>query len=253
MKWVDSHAHLADKAFAGDRDAVVQSAVQQGVAATITVCTDSKTLQIGREITEHHPSIYLAASTTPHEACDPDPFFEEVAQAATNGELVAVGETGLEYHHRCADHRIQRSLLQRYLSLAGQYDLPVILHCREAFADLFSVLDHNPSARGVFHCFTGTLEEAKGVIARDWYLSLSGIVTFKKSEELRRVAGWIPLERLLVETDSPYLAPQSHRGQRNEPALLIETGAVIAEQKRLDVAEIAKATSENARSLFKLP
>ena len=140
------------------------------------------------------------------------------------------------------------------MHLALECELPIVIHCRDAFADFFQIIDEEypVNKKGVLHCFTGTLEEAKEVVKRDWYLSLSGIVTFKRSEELREVAKIVPLDQLLIETDTPYLAPQSRRGKQNEPSYLPETAKLIADVKGISLEELAKATANNATELFKL-
>ena len=176
-----------------------------------------------------------------------------MAHHARNGDLVAVGETGLDYHYTHSKRETQQQFLRRYLALALECNLPVIIHCREAFADLFAILDDAyGSSKGVLHCFTGTCDEARAVIARGWCLSLSGIVTFKKSEQLRAVAKETPLTQLLIETDTPYLAPQSRRGQPNEPAYLEETAQMIADIKGIPLKEVAEQTRHNAEALFQL-
>lgn len=252
MYWIDSHAHLCDGAFTEDRDLVLEGATAASISDIVNVCTGPDTLKMGRELARKHQRIHLAASTTPHDAADPDPFFSQVEEAAKAGELVAIGETGLEYFHPCSPRPIQQRLLERYLELAHRMHLPLIVHCREAFTDLFSILDAGPPVQGVLHCFTGTLEEAKSVIARDWYLSFSGIVTFKRSIDLREVVKWIPLEKMLIETDCPYLAPQAYRGKRNEPKFLLETARIIASERAISEQVLAEHTSENACSLFRL-
>jgi len=176
-------------------------------------------------------------------------LFEEAAKAK---KLVAIGETGLDYHYQHSDRKVQQKFLVRYLHLAAELSLPVIFHCREAFSDLFAIVDaeYPRKAPAVLHCFTGNRQEAEGVLARGWYLSISGIVTFKKSEELRLVARDVPLEQLLIETDAPFLAPQSQRGRINEPAFLGETAACLALSRNIPVEEIARATRENSKRLF---
>lgn len=252
MHWIDSHAHLSDAAFSEDREAVIGRAWEAGVSDILNICTDAETLAIGQELARQHARIHLVASTTPHDVVEEDPFFDRVAAAAKEGQLVAIGETGLEYHHEVSPKSLQRVWCERYLHLASQCRLPVVLHCRDGFSDLFALLDAIPSLQGVFHCFTGTLDEAKGVIDRGFYLSMSGIVTFKPSHALREVAQWVPLDRLLVETDAPYLAPQSRRGKRNEPAFVTETGRLIGGVRGISEEAIAEATAANARRLFNL-
>ncbi len=168
-----------------------------------------------------------------------------------------MGETGLDYHYEHSNRSIQQQFLVRYLHFALECNLPVIIHCREAFTDLFTLLDaeyqlKGKLAPGVLHCFTGTMAEAEEVLKRGWMLSLSGIVTFKKSLELQQVAREIPLEQLLIETDTPYLAPQKYRGKPNEPAYLVETASFIASLKGLSVEEVAAVTTSNAQKIFHL-
>ncbi len=248
---IDSHAHLTSSVYP-EVDLLLSRAKVAGIEAIVNICTDPLTLERGVELRKRYPWIYNVAATTPHdvekegEAC-----FGSIAGHARAGDLVAVGETGLDYHYEHSNREIQQLFLRRYLKLALECKLPVVIHCREAFTDLFAILDQEyAGALGVLHCFTGTSSEAEQVIERGWYLSLSGIVTFKKSEELRQVALKVPLERLLIETDTPYLAPQSRRGKQNEPAFLLETAACIAQVRGIPVEEVAKATAANAKRLF---
>lgn len=257
---VDSHAHLGDEKLFSQLEAIAERARGAGVEQLLNICTDRVTLERGREMSARHPWIYLAAATTPHDVerhGEADfPFFEHAAAA---GELVAIGETGLDYHYSYSPKDLQQKFLKKYLKLALSLRLPVIIHCREAFADLFSILDAEyrlsggAYGLGVLHCFTGTLQEAKEVIRRGWMLSLSGILTFKKSLELQEVARFVPLDHLLIETDAPYLAPQKYRGQINEPAFLMETASCLAHLKELSIQECLQATAANAQKLFGLP
>lgn len=256
MSFTDSHAHLTSNAVYNNVDAIIERALQAGVDTIVNICTDQITLERGLVLAKKYPNIYTVAATTPHDVeKEGESLFPLMEHHARSGDLVAVGETGLDYFYKHSDPNLQQHFLRRYLHLALDTKLPVVIHCREAFADLFSILDaeytiNSKHAPGVLHCFTGSIAEAEQVISRNWYLSLSGIVTFKKSETLRDVAKMVPLDQLLIETDTPYLAPQSKRGQVNEPAYLPETAAVIAAIKGMSVEEIASATSANARRLF---
>jgi TatD DNase family protein len=256
--YCDSHAHLTSSSLFEQLDAVIAAAQAAGVNQIINICTDKDSLEKGILLSKQHPWISNTAATHPHDAEAEGeqqlPFF---TQAARNGDIVAIGETGLDYHYNHSSKEMQQKYLRSYLQLALEYRLPVVIHCREAFADFFKILDeeymvNSKHAPGVLHCFTGTLEEAKQVLKRGWYLSLSGIVTFKKSEELRDVAKLVPLDRLLIETDAPYLAPQSFRGKPNQPAYLPETAAAVASAKGLSVEKLAAATYQNTCALFKL-
>lgn len=259
IRYIDSHAHLTNDQLYPDIDDILERSKSAGIEAVINICTDPETLNRGLALAERHPWIYNAASTTPHDAeSDGEAHFSTMAHCAREGKLVAIGETGLDYFHYQATANIQKQLLRRYLQLALECNLPVIIHCRDAFNDFFEILDqeykaHGAWGPGVLHCFTGTAAEAEQVIKRGWYLSLSGIVTFKKSGALREVAKMTPLDQLLIETDAPYLAPQSHRGKTNEPTFLPHTAEEIAAVKGLSLAEVADMTTKNAKQLFSLP
>ncbi|HEY4254858.1 MAG TPA: TatD family hydrolase [Chlamydiales bacterium] len=252
----DSHAHLSSQEILPQVESVLERARAASVRRMINICTDRESLESGLLIAQGHRDVLNAGATTPHDVCTEGelnfPLFEKAAAA---GQLVAVGETGLDYHYDYSDKKTQGLFLVRYLHLAAEHKLPVIFHCREAFADLFSIVDaeYPKEFSAILHCFTGTMREAEQVIARGWSLSLSGIVTFKKSEELRLVAKEIPLKQLLIETDSPYLAPQSRRGQPNEPAFIGETARCIAALRNESLETVAQATFENASRVFRLP
>lgn len=253
---LDSHAHLTSDEVYPNVDAVLARAKTVGVTHIINICTDVSTLHRGIALAQKYPWVYNTAATTPHDVeKEGEAVFPLMAEHARKGLLVAVGETGLDYFHHHSPREIQKHYFRRYLQLALECHLPVVIHCRDAFSDLFEILDadytvEGKCASGILHCFTGSLAEAEEVLARDWYLSLSGIVTFKKSEQLREVAKMVPLDRLLIETDTPYLAPQSHRGKVNEPAYLVETAQVIADVKGISFAELVMATSNNAKRVF---
>lgn len=257
-EFIDSHAHLTSEEVFPKLDEMLPRAKLAGVRRIVNICTNADALQKGIVLSAQHPWIYNVAATTPHDVEKEGAlWFPSVAEHARGGKLVAIGETGLDYHYEHSPKEIQKQYLKKYLHLALECALPVVIHCREAFSDFFSILDEeyvvdNKHAPGVLHCFTGTRKEAEEVLNRDWYISLSGIVTFKKSQELRSIAKAIPLNRLLIETDTPYLAPQSHRGKQNEPAYLPEVAAAIAEAKGCSLEEVAQASSENAMSLFRI-
>lgn len=251
FSFFDSHAHLGDQTLFSNIDAILERAKSSQVTNILNICTNVETLERGLLLQKKYPWILNAAATTPHDVeKEGEIVFPIIARHARCGDLAAIGETGLDYYYYQETREIQKEFLTRYLHLALECKLPVVIHCREAFTDLFQILDkeyvvNGKHAKGVLHCFTGTLAEARQVIERGWYLSLSGIVTFKKSQELKEVARWTPLEQLLIETDSPYLAPQTKRGKVNEPGFLPETAALIAEAKGLTLEQVAKATAMN--------
>ena len=251
--FVDSHAHLTSDTVFPRVAEILHRAKGHRVKAIINICTDLITLERGLALHQQYPFVYNAAATTPHDVdATGEAHFDTIAKAAREGLLVAIGETGFDYHYEHSNRRNQHIFLSRYLQLAEECHLPLIIHCREAFTDLFAILDAEYSGQLILHCFTGTLEEAKQVIDRGWYLSLSGIVTFKKSEGLRKVAEWAPLDQLLIETDTPYLAPQSHRGKMNEPSFVPEVAALIASLKNISIENVAEATYNNAFRAFNL-
>lgn len=252
--WIDSHAHLGDDALFSSWQDVLERAKLAGLEAIVNICTDQKTLERGMVLQKSHPQVplVLAAATTPHDVeKEGDTFFPQVAKAASENKLLAIGETGLDYYYEHSPKDLQKKHLIQYFHLAIREQLPVIFHCRDAFSDLFTLADSEyQSPRAVLHCFTGTMEEARQVLDRGWYLSLSGILTFKKSHHLREVAEYVPLDRLFIETDAPYLAPQTKRGLCNEPAFVVETAKVLSEIKKVSLETVAKQTAKNARAFF---
>jgi len=253
--FIDSHAHLTSPDVYPDIELILARAKDAGIEAIMNICTNPDTLQKGLELSKRYPWVYNSAATTPHDVGrEGEEVFSIIAECARNGHLKAIGETGLDYYYTHSPKETQKAFLIRYFHLALECKLPVVIHCRDAFADFFDILDaeYAGRGRGVLHCFTGTIEEAQEVLKRDWYLSLSGIVTFKKSIELKEVAKLVPLNRLLIETDTPYLAPQSHRGKRNEPAYVTEVAKLVAEVKGISLEEVAESTAFNARQLFNL-
>jgi len=256
-QFFDSHAHLSSPQLYSDIDGILKSAKEKYIVGVVNICTDEDTLIKGLKIREKYPWIYNAGATTPHDVDkEGQKFFEIFERHAKEGHFVAIGETGLDYFYEHSQKETQKAFLKKYLKLALDLKLPIIFHCREAFADLFSICDSAFGKEGGFpailHCFTGTVKEAEEVIKRGWYLSLSGIVTYKKSEELRKIAKMVPLDQLLIETDSPYLAPQSLRGKINEPSFIYETAQTIAKCKNLEVLEVALASKRSAHKIFSL-
>lgn len=250
---IDSHAHLTADGVYEDIDAILERAKSKGITRIINICTDEKTLQRGLRLIKKYPWVQNTAATTPHDvANEGESFFKIVKAEAEKGTLIGIGETGLDYYYEHSPKEIQKDFLKRYLHLALEKELPVVIHCRDAFDDFFKIIEAEyPSNKGVLHCFTGTFDEAKELIKRGWYVSLSGIITFKRSDELREVAKATPLEQLLIETDTPYLAPQAFRGKRNEPAFVGEICTLIAQLKETTPLKIALTTQKNLEELFK--
>lgn len=249
---IDSHAHVTGPALLPEAEQVIARAKQAGVRSIVNICTDLSSLQEGIKLHDKHPSLFNCAATHPHDVeKEGSDFLPHVL--ASLDKLVAIGETGLDYYYEYSPKVVQQKFLKRYLALAQETGLPVIFHCREAMKDLFAICDvEYKNGPAVMHCFTGTLEEAKEALNRGWYISFSGVITYKKSEELREVVRYVPLDRIFVETDAPFLAPQSRRGKQNEPAFVIETAAKVAEVKGITLEEVEHATEKNCMQFFGL-
>jgi len=252
--YIDTHAHLTSDKVIGEIEGILERAKKQNIGKIVNICTDEKSLKKGLELAKKETWIFNTAATTPHDVeQEGESFFPLVETAARERNLIAIGETGLDYYYEHSNRSLQKKFLIRYFHLAAQCQLPLVIHCRNAFEDLFEFADNEYKDKpAVLHCFTGSLDEAKHVIERGWYLSCSGIITFKKSDELREVVKVVPLDQLLIETDTPYLAPQSKRGQMNEPSFIIETAAMIAKIKGINIEQVAETTSANADKFFSL-
>ncbi len=254
----DSHAHITSNTLFPEVEEIIASAKSAGVNTIIDIATEEEELKRSLTLQKRYLGVYTAGGVHPHDANRAEELYPIFAHAAQEKQLVAIGETGLDYHYQHSTPDQQQQSLRLHLRLALTSQLPVIIHCREAFTDFFRILDEEYQTReglwgaGVLHCFTGTAEEAEEVLRRGFYLSLSGVVTFKKSIALQEIAKSVPLDRLLIETDSPFLAPQSKRGQKNEPAYVVEVAKKIAEIKGVSEEAIATQTSKNTQKLFSL-
>lgn len=254
---VDTHAHLDGPRFAADLDAVLERATAAGVHTIITVACDLESSQasvaLARSYAHRSPQIYASVGVHPHEAHTLTPqTLEQLHQLAGHEKVVAIGETGLDYFRNRSPHELQQQAFRQQIQLARQCGKPVIVHARDAHADVLEIMRSAGAHEcgGVLHCFSGDLQVAQACLDMGFYLSFAGNITYPKSEELRDVVRNIPLERILVETDCPYLTPQSMRGKRNEPAYTVETAAKIAELRGLTLHDIARITSLNAYKLF---
>jgi len=254
LYFFDTHAHLTSKELVSSFDRLAERAQWVGVKRIANICTDEKSLQEALLLQKNYPWIYHTAATTPHDVeKEGESFFPFVEKAASEGLLAAIGETGLDYFYEDANPGVQKEFLKRYMALATRLQLPLIFHCRNAFSDLFDMADAEYKERpAILHCFTGAMEEAREVFNRGWLLSVSGIATYPKSERLREVVRYAPLDSLVVETDSPYLAPQGKRGKQNEPSFLPEVVHLISAIKGVSVDTVATHTFQNAENFFSL-
>ncbi|HEV2495203.1 MAG TPA: TatD family hydrolase [Terriglobia bacterium] len=258
---VDSHCHLDDPAFSADRDAVIERARSAGLAYLLTIggAAGPDHLHESLEIADRHEWMYAAAGVHPHEAAKAtDQHFDELRQLARHPKFLAIGEIGLDYYYDHSPREVQKDVLVRQLKLARELDKPVIIHCRDAWADLREIIRNergsaaSADCAGILHCFTGSREDALELMGRGFLVSFAGNVTFKKAEELRAVAREIPLDRLLTETDSPYLAPVPYRGKRNEPAYVREVTRQLAALHGLDEAAMGEQAVRNFARFFRL-
>lgn len=254
---IDSHAHLTDDRVFPLIDEVLYRAKQAGVSTIFNMCTSDETLLRGLTLKKRYPWVYNIAATPPHDVeLDGDRLFPFMEQHAREKNLIAIGETGLDYYYHQKTRDLQKRIFRRYLALAIECNLPIVIHCREAFDDFFEIIDQDYTLNGkhmpgVLHCFTGTMSDAEKLISRGWTLSFSGIITYKKSEALREVVKATPIEQLLIETDTPYLAPQSHRkSPMNEPAFLLETASTVASIKEISINELESQIALNIQKIF---
>jgi len=252
----DTHAHLHDAAFDADRPAVLARARAAGVAGFLTIGTDEGTSVAAVALAAAEPDIYAAVGIHPHDASTADgTTLERLATLARAPRVVAIGEIGLDYYRDLSPRAVQRTALVAQLQLARAVGKPVLLHCREAHADLLDVClaEGVAAVGGILHCFSGDLEVARRGLDLGLLISIAGPVTYPSARRLAEVVRALPLGRLVVETDCPYLPPQPWRGQRNEPAYLPVTAARVAELLGVPMRTVAAATSENAARLLALP
>jgi TatD DNase family protein len=256
---VDSHCHLADREFDPDREQVILRAREAGVKYLLLIGTGAAYEEIGAvlPITEQNENTYAAAGVHPHEArhfLGSD--FSELRRLARHARFIALGEIGLDYHYDHSPREMQKEILIRQLELAREMKLPVVIHCRDAWPDLRTVVKEHwrgSGLEGILHCFTGSSQDAFELMDYGLMVSLAGNLTFKHAGALRETSREIPADKLLVETDSPYLAPVPHRGKRNEPANVREVVRVLAGLRGISDDEMSKQILENFKRLFRLP
>ncbi len=255
---IDTHTHLDFPQFDADREAVIQRAQAAGVGLMINVGADLESSRAAVALAEKYECIYAAVGVHPHEAKKLDgAALAELRDLATHPQVVAVGEIGLDFYRDLSPRDVQRRAFQAQLAWAGRLGKPVIIHDREAHDEALAILTDwvaaAPERRcGVFHCFSGDLAMARRAVALGFYLGVDGPITYQNARKLPETVKWLPLDRLLIETDCPYLTPHPHRGKRNEPAYVRLVAERIAALKGISVEELAQATTANARRLFGL-
>lgn len=254
---IDSHCHLNYPELKADLPGALQRAREVGVGKFLTISTEMKEFPEVLKITQTYPDVFCTIGVHPHEAeKHPSLTEEELKQGTLYPKVVGLGETGLDYYYEHSPKEIQKQCLRAHIHVHQETELPLVIHSREGEEDLLQIFKEekvgslNGKAPGVIHCFSGTEYLAEETLAMGFYISISGIVTFKKAETLREIVKKVPLDRLLVETDAPFLAPVPHRGKPNEPAYVVNTAYCVAEIKNLSLEELKQATTENFYRLF---
>ncbi|SHH46150.1 TatD DNase family protein [Caloranaerobacter azorensis DSM 13643] len=252
---IDSHAHLDDKRFDKDRDKIIKNLKDNDVSIVINPGADLASSIKAVALAEEYENIYAAVGIHPHDAKTMDEDTIEVLKSLLKKDkVIAVGEIGLDYHYDFSPRDVQKKWFREQIKLAKEFNLPIIVHDREAHKDVYDILkeEQDGTLRGVLHCFSGSVEMAKEYIKMGFYISFAGPITFKNAKTPREVAKAIDINRILIETDSPYLTPHPHRGKRNEPLYVRYVAAMIAELKGMTIEEVAHITAENTKKLFNI-
>ena len=250
----DSHAHCNDRRFQEDQKELLTSMPEHGIGLIMNVgCDMTSSLQSIR-LAEEYDFIYASVGSHPDDADHVDAGLVDMYRnLAAHPKVMAIGEIGLDYYYEDVPRQQQQEAFRLQMELARELDLPVIIHQRDAYEDTLRIVDQFPEVTGVFHCFSGSVEYAKEVIKRGWSVGFTGVITFKNARKAVEVAQWVPLNRLLLETDCPYMAPEPFRGRRSDPTMVPKMAEKIADLRGLPVETVAKATRENAMNLFRIP
>ncbi len=247
----DTHAHYDDEKFDGDRAEVLSQMADAGVELIVDPATDIASAKKARQIAREYGFVYFAAGVHPHEAKEAsETYLEDIRELARDSKCVAVGEIGLDYHYDFSPRDVQKRVYAEQLELAKELGLPVIIHEREAARDNLDMLRAHSGVRGVIHCFSGSWETAKELLDMGFYLGFTGVVTFKNARKCVETAEKMPLERMLIETDSPYMAPVPHRGERNSSLNIRLVAERIARIRGISTEETARITTENGRRFY---
>lgn len=252
---IDSHCHIDDARFDTDRDAMLTRAHAGGVERFVTIGCDLETSRAALSLAQRYPFISATVGVHPHEVkLIQEGWYDELRSLARSDRVVAYGEIGLDYHYDHSPREIQRLRFREQVQLARELRLPIVIHTREAQEDTIAILKEEKAHElgGVFHCFSGDALLAKDALDLGFYLSFSGVITFQNSSMLRDIVRTVPMDRVLVETDAPYLTPVPHRGKRNEPAYVRHVADKIAELHGISVQDVEEATTQNTRSLFRI-
>ncbi len=252
MKLVDSHCHLDDEKFNEDREAAIERALAAGVEAMMAIGTGNgpPDLEAAVRLAKRYPFIYATVGVHPHDASKAtEATFARLWELARHPKVMAIGEIGLDYHYDFSPRDVQRAVFERQLDAAAEAGKPIVIHTREAWGDTMGVLRSRWHGGGIMHCFTGNPQQAREALDLGFHLSFGGVLTFPKADNVRESARMTPDDRLLVETDCPYLAPAPYRGRRNEPAFIVETARRLADVRGCAVEDIAELTTRNFEQL----
>ncbi len=253
MIYFDTHAHLDDKRFDSDRESLIESFPQEGIGKVVNAGANRETTEAGVLLAEAYPYIYASVGTHPHDSKDfTDVDYDRYKELAAHPKVVAVGEIGLDYYYDNSERDIQRKVFIRQMELAEEVGLPVIIHSREAMQETYDILESFENVVGIMHCYSGSPEMAQRFIDLGYYISLAGPVTFQNALKPKEVGKAVPLDRLLIETDAPYLTPHPYRGKRNDPTKVKFVAEEIARLKNLPLEEVVQASYDNAMKVFGL-
>ena len=249
----DSHSHYDDERFDADRDEILSSMNENGVSNIINVASDIPSSYSSIKIAEKYDFIYASVGVHPHEVKDmSESSLDEIRNLSNHEKVVAIGEIGLDYYYDHSPRDEQKYWFKKQMDLAYELKLPVIIHSRDAMEDTINICKESKIVGGIIHCFSGSAESAKIFLDLGYHISFAGPITFKNSKNLPKVAEIVPWDRILIETDCPYMAPEPHRGKRNSSLFIKHTAEAIAKIKGVDIDFVAKATSDNAKKLFSI-
>ena len=251
----DTHAHMDDRAFNEDRDALLARLPEQGIGLLMNPGCSLASSRNAAALAERYDYIYAAVGSHPDAADEVTPAVLEEYRALwkQNKKILAIGEIGLDYHYEDVPRQRQQEAFRAQMGLAAELTLPVIVHEREAHEDGMRIVEEFPSVKGVFHCYSGSAEMAKWLVSRGWYIGFTGVLTFKNARKAVETAASIPLDRIVLETDCPYMSPEPFRGRRNDPGRLYRMAEALAQIRDLPVEKIHEITMENGKRLYRIP